>query len=171
AGGTLEGGPDLGHRQQGAVIVETLQRARRAEFLEIFRRRVDVEVHRKELALDEVGLGRLAQTNGNVRLAHGEVELLVGSEQRDVDVRIEFSELAEPRREPMHTDAGGRRYPQIAVRALAAAGRLGARGFQFNEHVMRGAKKEFALLGENKAARMAMKQGTRKLLFERADLP
>jgi hypothetical protein len=49
---------------------------RRAEVLEIFRRGVAVEMHREQLALDQVGLGRLAQTNGDVGLAYGEMGYL-----------------------------------------------------------------------------------------------
>ena len=55
--------------------------ARRAEALEIFGRRVGVEMHREQLALDQVGLGRLAQPDRDVRLAHREIELLVGGDQ------------------------------------------------------------------------------------------
>ena len=46
---------------------------RRAEAAEIFRRGVDVEMTREQRALDQVGLRRLAQTNGDIGLAHGEV--------------------------------------------------------------------------------------------------
>src|SRR3981081_4343113 len=46
-----------------------------------------------------------------------------------------------------------------------------ARGLQLHEHIMRGAKQQVALFGENEAARMAMEQRHRKLLLQRADLP
>ena len=68
-------------------------------------------MHREQLALDQVGLRRLAQADRHVGLAHGEIEFLVGGDQRDVDVGIEVDELAEPRREPMHADAGRGRAP------------------------------------------------------------
>ncbi len=93
-------------RAREAMIVEIVVRARRAEALEIFGRGIGVEMHREQLALDQVGLRRLAQADRDVGLAHREVELLVGGEQRDADVGIEIEEFAEPRREPMHADAG-----------------------------------------------------------------
>ena len=37
-----------------------------------------------------------------------EIELLVGRDQRDVNVGIEVDELAEPGGQPMHADAGSR---------------------------------------------------------------
>ena len=83
---------------------------------------------------------------------------------------IEIDELAEPRREPMHADARRRRHAQIAVRPLAAVGELGARGFELHEHVVRGAIEQFALLGQDQAAGVAMKQRDRQLLLERAHL-
>ena len=140
------------------MSVEIVERPRRAESLEIFRRRVDVEVHREQLALDQVGLGRLAQPDRDVGLAHGEVELLVGGEQRDVDFGIQVDEFAEPRREPMDADARRRRHPQIAVRPLAAVGQLGARRFELHEHFVRGAIEQLALLGQDQAAGVTMKQ-------------
>ena len=41
-----------------------------------------------------------AQAERHVGLAHGEVELLVGQDQLDLDVRVEVEELADPRRQP-----------------------------------------------------------------------
>ena len=148
--------------QHDAVLVELFVRARRAEALEIFRRRIGMEMHREQLALDQVGLGRLAQADGDVGLAHREVELLVGGDQGDVDVGIQLQELAEPRRQPVHADAGRGRHFQLAVRPLAAVGELGARRLELHEHFMRGAVEQFALLGEDQAARVAMKQRDRQ---------
>src|SRR6185369_28058 len=50
-------------------------------------------------------------------------------------------------------------------------GQFGARRLQLHEHVMRGAKQQIALLGENEAAGMAVEQRHRKFLLQRADLP
>jgi hypothetical protein len=60
---------------------------------------------------------------------------------------------------------------EVAVRALSAVGQLGARRFQLHEDFMRGAIKQFALLGEDQPARMAMEQRDVERLFERGDLP
>ena len=61
-----------------AVLVEIVVGARRAETLEVIGRGIGVEMHGEQLALDQIGLGRLAQADGDVGLAHGEIELLVG---------------------------------------------------------------------------------------------
>ena len=67
--------------------------------------------------------------------------------------------------------AGGRGDLEVAARPLAAVGQLGARRLQLHEHVMRGAKQQVALFGEDQPARMAMEQRHRKFLLQRADLP
>ena len=152
------------------MLVEILERARRAEALEIFGRGIGVEMHGEQLALNEVGLRRLAQADRHVRLAHGEVELLVGGDQRDADLGIEVDEFAEPRREPMHADARARRHLQLAVRLLAAVGELGARRFELHEHVVGGPVEHFALLGQDQSACVPMEQRDRKLLLERRHL-
>ena len=51
-----------------AVLVEVGEGLGPAELLEIGRRGVEVHVHREQLPLDQVGLGRLAQADGDVRL-------------------------------------------------------------------------------------------------------
>ena len=152
------------------VVVELFMGAWRAEALEIFRRGISVEVHREQLALDQVGLRRQAQADRHVRFAHREVELLLGGDQRDADVGIEVAELAEPRREPVHTDPYRGGDLEVAVRALAAVGQLGARRFQLHEYVVCGAIEQLALLGENEPAGMAMEQRHREFLFQRAHL-
>ena len=134
-------------------------------------RGVGVEVHREQLALDQVGLGRLAQPDRDVGLAHGEVELLVGGDQRDADVGEQVHEFAEPRRQPVDADARRGRHLQLAVRLFAAVGELGARRLELHEHVMGGAIEQLALLGEDQPARMAVEQRDRQFLLERADLP
>ena len=154
-----------------AVVVELLQRARRAGALEVFGRGIGVEVHREQLALDQVGLGRLAQPDRDVGLAHGEVELLVGGDQRDADVGEQIHEFAEPRRQPMDAHAGRGRHLQLAMRLLAAVGELGARRLELHEHVMGGAVEQLALLGEDQPAGVAVEQRDRQFLLERADLP
>ena len=133
--------------------------------------RAGVEMQREQLALDQVGLGRLAQPDRDVGLAHGEVELLLGGDQRDADLGIEVEELAEPRRQPVDADAERGRHLQLAVRPLAGVGQLGARGLELHEHFVRGAVEQLALFGEDQPARVAVKQRDAELLFERADLP
>src|SRR5262245_59324643 len=150
-------------QKYNAMLVEFFVRPRGAESLQIVRRRVGMEMNREQLALDQVGLRRLPQPNGDIGFAHREVQLLLRGNQRDVDVRIEIQKFIEPRREPMHPDARRGLYLQLAIRPLPAVGELGARRFELHEDFMRGAVEQFALLGENQPARMAMKQGYREL--------
>ena len=153
--------------QQNAVIVEIIEGARRAEAFDVFRRGIGMKAHGEQLTLDQVGLGRLAQADRDIGLAHRKVELLVGGDQGEINVGIKLNELAEPRSEPVHADARRGRYPQIAVRPFATVGELSARGFELHEHIVGGVVKELALLGENEAARMTMKQRDAEFLLER----
>ncbi len=157
--------------QEDAVVVEIIERLRRAEALKIFRRRIGVKLHREQLALDQVGLGRLAQADRDIGLAHREIELLVAGDQRDVDVGIEIDELAESRGEPVQADTGRGRDPQLSVGPLLAVGQLGARRFELHEYVVRGVVQQLALLGEDEPAGMAVEQRDAELLLERRHLP
>ena len=71
----------------------------------------------------------------------------------------------------MHADARRRGDAQIAVRLFAAVGQFDPRRLELHEHVVRGAIEELALLGENEAAGVAVKQRHRQLLLQCADLP
>ncbi len=150
--------------------VEFVERARRAEALDVFRRAVGVEAHREQLALDQVRLRRLAGADRDVGLAHRQIEFLVGHDQRNPDLRIERGEFAEPRDQPVDADAGRGGDLEVAARPLAAVGQFGARRLQLHEHVMRGAKQQVALFGQDQAAGMAVEQRDRKFLLQRADL-
>src|SRR3984885_10976093 len=158
-------------QRDDAVRVEFVEGARRAETLDVFRRAIGVEAHREQLALDQVGLGRLAGADRDVGLAHRQVELLVGDDQRNPDLRIKGGEFAKPGDQPVDADAGRGRDLEIAARPLAAVGQFGARCLQLHEHAMGGAEQQVALLGENEAARVAMEQRHRQFLLQRADLP
>ena len=50
-------------------------------------------MHREQPALDEVRLLRLAQPDRAVGLPHGEVELLIGEDQLQLDIGIEIEEF------------------------------------------------------------------------------
>jgi len=117
-----------------------------------------MKAHREQLALDQIGLGGLAQPDGHVGCAHCEIELLVGRDQAQMNIRIKLDELPKPRGEPVHANAGRGRHAKVAVRPLAAVGELCARRLQLHEHVMGGVVKDLALLGEDQAARVAMKE-------------
>jgi len=115
-----------------------------------------MEAHREQLALNQVGLGRLAQADRHIHRAHGKIELLIGGDQREMNVGVKLDKLAKPRREPVYANARRRRHSQFAVRPFATVGELRERSFKLQEHIVGGVVKELALLGENEAARMAM---------------
>src|ERR1700738_4684080 len=93
-----------------------------------------MKAHREQLALDQVGLRGLAQANSDIGRAHGEIELLVGRDQGQVDIRIELDELTEARGEPMHADPRGCRDAQVAVWPLAAVGEFRARSSRLGRY-------------------------------------
>src|SRR5712672_230689 len=71
----------------------------------------------------------------------------------------------------MHPDADRGGHLEVAMRPLAAVGQLGARRLELHENFMGGAVEQFALLGQDQPARMAVEQRDRELLLERAHLP
>ena len=71
-------------------------------------------MHDEKLALDEIGLGGPAQADGHIGLAHGEIEFAVLQQKRDADLRIEFGEFLDARREPDGAQANGRGDAQFA---------------------------------------------------------
>jgi hypothetical protein len=157
--------------QQDAVLIEVLERAWRAKALQIPRRRIGMKMHGEQLALDYVRLRRLPHSNTNVGLAHGEVELFVGDDEINADIRIKLHEFAEPWNEPVHAKTRRGGHLEVAVRPLAAVGQLGPRRFEFHENVMRGTIEKLPLLRQDETAGMAVKQCDREFLLECADLP
>src|SRR5713226_9650162 len=154
-----------------AMRVEVVEGARRAEALDVFRRAIGMKADREQLALDQIGLGRLAGADRDIGRAHRQIEIFVGDDQRDTNIRIKCGEFVEPRDQPVDAERRRRLDLEIAARPLAAVGELGAGRLQLHEDVMRGAKQQVALLGEDEAARVAMKQRYREFLLQRADLP
>src|SRR5215475_5051611 len=106
--------------------VEIVQRPRSPKALHVFRRAIGMEADREQLALDQVRLGRLADTDSDIRLAHRQIELLVGYDQLDPDLRIKRGELAEARDQPVDADALGGGDLEVATRPLAAVGEFGS---------------------------------------------
>ena len=131
-------------------------------------RGVDVVMHREELALDQVGLARRA-SDGDVGLAHGEVELAIVEHQVDLDLGIELDELPEPRRQPDRAEA------EVAVTLSWPVGwsllsASCASASELGEDLVRGAVEQLALLGQDQAAGVAVEQRHVEALLERADL-
>src|SRR5215475_6042425 len=153
-------------KKDNAMLVEFFVRPRGAESLEIIRRGVGMEMHGKQLALDQIRLGRLSQADGDISLAHRQIQLFVSGDQRDVDVWIKIQKFTEPRREPMYTDAGRSLYFKFAIWPLPAVGELGAGGLELHKDFMRGPVQQFALLGEDQSTCVAMKQRNREFGFQ-----
>src|SRR5262245_41137580 len=70
----------------------------------------------------------------------------------------------------MHADARRRRHLELAVRPFPRVGELGTGSFDLHEYFMRSAVQKLALLRQDKAARMTMKQRDAQLGFERGNL-
>ena len=130
-----------------------------------------MEMHREEPAADKIRLLRRAQAQGHIRLAHREIELIVGQQHLQLDIRVEIEKLAEARREPDAAQRDIRRDLQFAIRLLAAIREAEARLFQLRDEFARRAEQHLALLGEHEAARMAMEQRHVEFVLERRDLP
>ena len=62
-----------------------------------------MEMDGEQAALDEVRLRRAPQPDGDVRLAHGEVEFLAREDELDAHVRIKVEELGDALRQPDRT--------------------------------------------------------------------
>jgi hypothetical protein len=152
------------------MILEIVERLRGAAAAQIFRRSIGVVMHGEELALDQVRLGRAAEPDRDIGLAHGKIELAVVEQHGDRDLGIELEELRDPGREPDRTEADCRRDPELARRLVLRIGKPGAGGGKLGEHVMRGAVENLALLGEDEAPGMAVEQRHLEVLLERADL-
>src|SRR5262249_1667228 len=157
---------DATTKNNNAMLVEFFMCPRRAESLEIIRRGVGMEMHGKQLALDQVRLGRLPQADGDISLAHRQIQLFVRGDQRDVDVWIKIQKFTEPRREPMYADAGRSLYFKFAIWPLPAVGELGAGGLELHKAFMGGPVQQFALLGEDPSTCVAMKQRNREFGFQ-----
>ena len=129
-----------------------------------------MEMHRKETALDQVGLGRAAQADGYIRLPHGKIELFVGQDQLDPDIRVKVEKLRDALGQPDRAEADRGRHLQLARGALAGLDEAGLGGLEPHAHVAGGPEQQVALLGEDQAPGMAVEQGSLQLALERADL-
>ena len=156
--------------RQDRMLLEIVERLRGAATAQIFRRGIGVVMHGEELALDQVGLGRPAQPDRDIGLAHRQVELAVVEQHGDGDLGIELEELRDPGREPDRTEADRGGDPELAGRLVLRIGQPSAGGGKLGEDVMGGAVENLALLGENETPGMAVEQRHLEVLLERADL-
>ncbi len=133
------------------MVVEILDRLRLAIAVDIGRCRIDMHVHGKQLALDEIRLLRLAQADSAVGMAHVDVQLFVVEDQLDRHLRIELQEFLHLVRQPALTEADGCGHAQLAGRFFRRFGQLHLHGLQLQQDVMRRAVEQFALFGEDQA--------------------
>ena len=128
-------------------------------------------MHGEEAAADEIGLRRLAQAQRHIRLAHAEVEFVVAQDHLQLDVRIEsrncpsrgVSQLV-PMPKVVVTRNSPCGFSRLSVSRICAASSL-------RHHILDGAQEKIALLGQDQAARMAVKQRHFEILLQRAHLP
>ena len=153
-----------------AVLVEFLERARHAEALQIVGRGEDVEMHREQLALDEVGLGRRRSriATSASRIARSSSSSVVISVTRMSGIEVE--EFTEPRREPDEPSPTVV-VTELAGRPLAAVGELGARGLELHEHFVRGAIQQSPCSVRIRPRAWRWNSATLSSLLERAHLP
>src|SRR5260370_17415719 len=81
--------------------MEVGEGGRRAEALDILRRGIGMEPDREQLALDQIRLGWLAGADRDVGLAHREVEVFIGDDHGNPDLRVERGEFMDPRNQPV----------------------------------------------------------------------
>ena len=99
-----------------------------------------------------------------------EVEIVVRQQKLQLHFRVKLDEFAEPRREPVGAEPERGRDPEFAVRLLAAVDEAAADRVELQNHIAHRAEQHFALLGEDEAARVAVKKRRAEVLFQRADL-
>jgi hypothetical protein len=138
---------------------------------DVIGRCVEMVMDREQLALDEIGLNRPAQPDRHIGLAHGEIKLAVFEQQHDADFRIKVDELGDARRQPYRAEADRGGDAQFARRLVLGIHEPRLGGGKLGEYIMRSAVEHLALLGQNQATGVAMKQRNVQLLLQRADLP
>ena len=153
-----------------AVTVEILHALRLAEALEISMRGIGMVLDREQAALDQIGLSRTPQPDRDVGLAHGKVELVVGQDQLDVDLRVEVEKLRDAVGQPDAADPDGGRDLEIAGGPLARLREALARLLQATADVLRRPEQHVTMLGQDETAGMTMEERNVQVPLEGADL-
>ena len=124
-----------------------------------------------EVTLDQVRLAWRRHANRYIGFSHRQIELGIIDYQADLDLGVEIEEFPDPRRQPGRAE-GDRRLD--LERPFGPVLRFGDHAFrhrQLGEHIARGAKQEFTLLGQDQPAGVAVEQRDTQAFLERADLP
>ena len=151
--------------------IEIVEVARLPIALEVERRGVGVKMHCEQASPDQIRLDGFTDADGEIGLAHAQIEVIVRQNHVHVDVGIKLQKLAQPGREPVGADAHGGRDAQFAMRTHAAVRQAHTRRLELLGHVSHRAKQGLALFRQDQAAGMAMEQRRLQVLFKGADLP
>ena len=142
----------------------------RAMGRQIFGRCVKPHVDGHQAAADQIGLAGFLHANGHVGLAHGQVQQAFLKHQIDLEIGVFFVKRRQARGQPERPEPDGGRDPQFAKYLLLAVADARGGGIEALGHVLGRVKQQFALLGQDQTARMAVKQGRVQPFLQRADL-
>jgi len=122
-----------------------------------------------DASLDEA-VAEIANAERDIGLPHAEIELVVVKDQIKLNIGVEIDEFVHARRQPRCAKAHSCRNAQLARGLLTGIDETGFDLIELHENFARGAKQEFALLGQDQTAGMAMKQRNIEILLKRAYL-
>ena len=124
-----------------------------------------------QMALDQIRLARRRHADRDIGLPHRQVELGIVDHEGDLDLGIEVEELADARGQPSRAERHRRGDLERPLRPVLRFGDQAFGHRQLGEHLARRAEQQLALLGQDQAAGMAVKQRHAEAFLERADLP
>ena len=153
------------------MLVEVLGLLRHAVLLYVVGGGIEMHLDTDEVTLDQIRLPGRRHANRDIGFAHRQIELGIVDHQADLDLGVEIEKFPNPRCQPRRAE--GDRSLDLE-RTLGSVLRFGDQTFshrQFGKYVACRAKEEFALLGQNQATRMAVKQRDAQAFLKRADLP
>ena len=151
------------------MTIDVLRMLRIAEFTQILPQSVDVRTDLQQLPLNEIWLTRRTHAEGNVGLAHCQVEFTVSQLKADINFRIQFDEFPDTRRQPSRPECGGFRHLKRSRGAFLAFSKLRFRHCQHVENFVTGAIEKLTLLSEQKTACVPVKQRRIQRRLERTD--
>ena len=114
--------------------------------------------------------GRLLHADGHVGFAHGQVQQAFFQHEVDLEVGKFLVERGQAGGEPERSEADGGGDAQFAEHLLLAVADAGGGGVEALGHGAGGIEQQFALLGQDQAAGVAVEQGGVQPLLQRADL-
>ena len=139
--------------------------------LKVVRRGEQLVMHGHQMALHQVRLARRHQADGDIGLAHGQIQLAVVQYDRHLNFRVIVEEFADARRQPEGAEGHRGGDLQRSARPFAAFRQLGLGHGQLGEDVTRRTIEQFTLLGQNQPAGVPMEQRHSETFLKSADLP